>query len=320
MPDAIGVLAKMGIKDVGGWTTAYSAVDSLIPFDTESLVQGYTRIQDETLIGSAGRAPSDQGVQAITGQTGHRLDYNNFEEVLEMIFGTLAGRVLTLSEDLLLKYCWIEFEKQTSRWRFGACKATKIVIAGEKDGNVMLTIDWIARDVDRNATAFPGIATPGARNKVLFEQLQFQIDTIAAGPPTTADAMRIESFELELDRALVADDYASRGTVATYEKFPLEPIPNGFRVVNFKFKLPRYSSDADVMAWKDADTPVQARLLFTGAAETMLIELPDMRVTEGADAQVGGSERIQNDVSMEVYKPAAGNPLYAGNELRITFT
>lgn len=320
MADAIGVLAKMGIKTVAGWTTAYSAVDTLIPFDSESIVHNYTRIQDETLIGSAGRYPSSQGVQAITGQTVHRLDYNNFDVLLSMIFGGIAGRVLTISEDLLPKYVWLEFEKQTSRWRIGACKATKIVISGEKDGIVMLTIDWIGRDIDKNATAFPAISTPGTRSHVRFEDLQMQIDTIAAGPPTSADTMRIESFELELDRALVADDYASKSQTASEEKWPLEPVPNGFRVVSFKFKQPRYDSDADVMTWKDGDTPIQAMLLFTRAAEALLIELPDMRVTDGADAPVGGAERVQNDVTMEVYKPAAGNPLYAGNELRITFT
>lgn len=319
MADAIGVLAKMGIKTVAAWTTAYAAVDVLIPFDSETIVQGFTRIQDESLVGSAARAPSDQGVQAITGQTIHRLDYNNFDALLELLFGTLTGRVLTLSEDTLLKYTWIEFEKQTSRWRFGAAKATKVLLAGEKDGHVMLTVDWILRDIDRNVTVFPSISTVGPRNHVKFEDLQFQIDTVAAGPPTSADALRIESFELEIDRLLVSDDYGSKSQTAGEEKFPLEPIPNGKRVVTLKVKQPRYDSDANFVTWKDSNTPIQAILLFTRGGETLTIDLPDLRMTEGADAAIGGAERLQNDHSLDVYGPESGNPLYAGGEVRATF-
>jgi len=310
----------MGIKTVGSWATAYSAVDVLIPFGSESLVQGYTMIPDESLVGSAGQDPSSQGVQAITGQTVHRLDYNNFDALLSMFFGTLAGRVLTLSEDTLLKWLWIELEKTTSRWRFGACKATKILLTGEKDGLVMLTVDWICRDLDRNATAFPSISTVGARNHVRFEDLQFQLDSVAGGPPAAGDTFRIESFELELDNALVADDYASKSQTSPEEKYALEPVPNGKRACSFKFKVPRYSTDADVIAYKETDTAFQARMLFTRSAETMLIELPHLKINEGVDAPVTGAERIQNDVSCIAFKPESGNPLYTGNEVRVTFT
>jgi hypothetical protein len=320
MADAIGIASKMGIKDVASWATARSAPDILIPFDTESLTQGYTRIQDESLVGSAGRARSDQGVQAITGQTVHRLDYNNYDELLSMVFGTLTGRVLTLSEDEVQKYCWIEFEKETSRWRFGACKATKIVISGEKDGLVMATIDWIARDLDRNAGAFASISTVGARNHIRFEDLQYRIDTVAGGPPAAGDTARIEKFEIELDRVLVPDDYASKSQTAVEEKWPLEPVPNGFRVVSHKLTVPRYNTDADWIAWKEADTPIQATMIFTRSAETLTLELPDMLITEGFDASIGGPERLQMEGTLDVYKPDSTNPLYTGNELRATFT
>ena len=322
MPDATGILSKMGTKDVAAWSTAYAAVDELVPFDTETITHGYSRLVDDSLTGSAGRSPSKQGVQAISGQTVHRLDYNNFDSIFETAFGAVAGRVFTFPspEDNLLKYLWLEFEKQTSRWRFGASKITKITIAGEKDGIVMLTLDWLCRDIDKNATAFPAISTPGARNLVRFEDLTARFETIASGAPGAGDEKRLESFELTMDRVLVEDDYASKSAVATEEKFPLEPIPNGFRVNELKIKLPRYDSDADWMAWKDADTPIQADLAFSAGGETFVLDLPDMRITEGFDSPIGGPERIQNEGTLEVNKPESTNPLYTGGEVRATFT
>ena len=320
MPDATGILSKFGIKDVAAWTTAYAAVDELIPFDTETIIQNFTRLPDESLVGSAGRAPSSQGVQALAGQSVHRLDYNNFDTIFEHGFGAVAGRVFTFTDDTLLKYLWLEVEKTTSRWRMGASKITKMVIAGEKDGIVMLTVDWLCRDIDRSATAFPGISTPGARNLVRFEDLQIRFETIASGAPGAGDEKRIESFELELDRVLVEDDYGSKSATAGEEKFPIEPVPNGFRVNSFKIKLPRYSTDADFSTWKDADTPIQADLTFTRGGETLVIDLPDLRITEGFDPPVSGPERLQMEGSMEAYKPASTNPLYTGGEVRATFT
>ena len=320
MPDATGILSKLGLKDVAAWNTAYAAVDELIPYETETLTQAFTRLEDPSLTGSAGRSPSSQGVQAVPGQTTHILDYNNFDTIFETGFGAVAGRVFEFTDDELAKYLWLELEKTTSRWRMGAAKITKMVISGEKDAYVKLVVDHLCRDIDRNAAAFPAISTAGPRNLVRFEDLQFRLSTIATGPPVGGDIMRIESFELEMDRVLVEDDYASKSSVATEEKLPLEPIPNGFRVNTFKIKVPRYTTDADLLTWKDADTPLQADLVFARGGETFVLDLPDMRISEGFDPPVSGPERLQLEGSMEAYKPDGTNPLYTGGEVRATFT
>jgi hypothetical protein len=319
MPDAIGVLSKLGLKDVAGWTTAYAAVDEVSPFVSETLSQAFTRLEDVSLVGTAGRAVSKQGVQALAGQTVHLLDYNNFDTIFEAAFGNKSTRTFTFT-DRLAKYLWLEIDKQNSRWRFGAAKIGKIVISGEKDDYVRLTVDWVGRDIDRNATAFPGISTPGARNLVRFEDLQARFETIASGAPGSSDEKRLESFELEIDNVLVEDDYASKSATASEEKWPLEPIRNGFRVVKLKIKQPRYDSDADFLTWKDADTPIQADFTFSAGGETFVIDLPDMRITTGGDAPVGGPERVQNEYELDCYYPAAGNPLYTGGEVRAIFT
>lgn len=320
MADATGILSKMAIKDVAGWTGAYSAVDNLIPFESETLTQNYTRLEDPSLIGTAGRAPSSQGVQACQGQTVHLLDYNNFDEIFATIFGFQSTRTFYPIDGLLAKWVWIEFEKQVSRWRFGPCKAMKFVISGEKDGIVRLTIDWIARDVDRSATAFPSLSVGAARNLIRFEDMTASFIDIASGPPSGSGPIKlVESFELELDHSLVPDDYTSN-PVGNEVKLPLEPIPNGFRVGTVKMKVPRYDIDTDWMAWKDADTPIQGKFAFSRGGETLNLSFPDMRITEGLDAQIGGPERLQNEVTADLYKPDATNPLTNVAELHAVFT
>jgi hypothetical protein len=320
MADATGILSAMGIKDLASWGASWSTVDEKIPVLTEGLVQSWTRIADESLTGSAGRTASDQGVQAVSGPTNHILDYNNYDTLFEMIFGAKSTRTFTLSDDNLNKWVGIELEKTVSRWRFWAAKATKLVLSGEADQHVKADFDWIFRDVARSAAAFPLTDSdlPGARTKVRFEDLDFWIadhaDAIAAG-----DRIRISSFELEIDRVLVADDYASKSGTVTDEKKPLEPIPNGFRVVNFKIGIPRYDADT-FQDWKDDDEPLQAKMTFTRGGETMVIDLPDLRIVDGADASIDGPERIQDEVNFEVAKPESTNPLYTGGEVRAIFT
>jgi hypothetical protein len=320
MADSTGILAAMGIKDLGSWGASWVAVDEKIPVETEGLTQAYTRIADESLTGSAGRTASDQGVQMVQGPTNHVLDYNNYDTIFEMVFGTKSTRTFTLSDDLVAKWVGIELDKQVSRWRFWACKATKLVLSGEADQHVKAVVDWIARDIDRAATAFPLNDTdlPGARTKVRFEDLDFWIadhaDAIAAG-----DRVRISSFELEVDKVLVPDDYASKSGTLLDEKKPLEPIPNGFRVVNFKITIPRYDADT-FQDWSDDDEPLQAKMTFTRGGETFVVDLPDLRIVEGPNANIGGAERLQQEISFEVYKPGSTNPLYTGGEVRAIFT
>lgn len=320
MADALGTLAKMGLKiGLANWAAGWTTADELIPFDSAGDTQVFNRIDDEALLGSAGMQPSDQGVQVLAFPTNHTLDYNNFDALFELFFGAVAGRVFTFSNDTVLKYCGIELEKQVSRWRYFPGKLTKLVISGEKDQAVKVVGDWVFRDIDRNATAFPALSLTGARNKVRFEDMQFRLadlgDAIAAG-----DILKIESFELELDRVLVTDDYTTKDATAGSEKWPEEPIPNGFIAASLKFKLPRYASDADVIAFKEADTTLQTDLTFTRSGETLVIELPHGKVLDGFDAQIGGPERVQNEGTLKLYRPASTNPMYTGGQARITFT
>ena len=321
MADATGILSAMGIKALTAWDDPWSTVDEKIPFETEGITQAYTRIADESLTGHGGRSPSDQGVQAVLGPINHVLDYNNYDTIFEMIFGAVSTRTFTLSNDILGKYVGIELDKVTSRWRLAAAKATKMVLSGEADQHVKMAVDWIVRDlVALSGTTFPLTDSdlPGARNPVRFEDLDFWLIDIASGPPDSGDRMRISSFELEVDRNLVTDDYASKDG-SSGEKFPLEPIPNGFRIINFKVGVPRYDADT-YQTWKDADTPLQAKLTFTRSAETFVVDLPDLRIIEGANANIGGPERIQQEISFEAYAPESGNPLYTGGEVRAIFT
>jgi len=316
MADATGILSKMGVKSVGSWAAAYAAVDTQIPYVTEGITQAYTYIENNSLDGGAGMKPHDQGVQALQGPTSHHLDYNNFGLILEAAFGAVAGGVYTFSADNLNKWLWLEFEKQVSRWRIGAAKIQKLVITGEAGGVVNLNIDWECRDVDRNATAFPAISTTGLETRVRMTDLVFRAETVASGPPGGGDEYKVNKFELEIDNALVPDDYATQ-TTAGDQKFPLEPIRSGFRVCTLKLGFARYAADT-WHAWKDADTAIQADAVFTRGGESITLDLPELRITGGLDSTIGGPERIQNEVELRAYMPASTNPLYTGGEVRLT--
>lgn len=321
MADSLGILSAMGIKDLGSWGATWVTVDEMIPVETEGITQAFSRLPDDSLTGSAGRYPSDQGVQVIEGPTNHVLDYNNFDTIFEMAFGTVSTRTFTLSDDVVAKYVGIEFDKQVSRYRYWAAKLGKIMLSGETDQHVKLNCEWVGRQIDRNATAFPLDETdlPGPRNKVRFEDLDFWIETIAGGPPTSSERILVSSFELEIDKVFVKDDYASKTGVAGEEKFPLEPVPNEKRACKLKVGIPRYDADT-FQDWKDADTPLQVKMTFTRSGETLVLDLPDLRIIDGADAPITGPERIQDEINFDVYKPETGNPLYDGNEVQAEFT
>lgn len=313
MADALGHLSLMGIRSgIATWATAYSAVDTPIPFNSEGLTQAYEEIEKNALMGSGAKEPSDQGNLEVVGPTTHELDFNNFDKLLEAIFGTVSTRTFTITDDTLAKYYWVEFEKQVERWRFGACKANKLTISGEKGGIIMATFEHVARLCNRVGTAYP-LSAPTNVDRMLFEHLQFrlgdQTDALAAG-----DKMQIDSFEFALERALKTDDYVNN----TDGIYKVEPVPEDMRKVTFSVSFPRYAANT-LQGWKDNNTPLQADLLFTRSSETFKLELPELRITEGFNANIEGTGPIRQEGTFRAFK-SSNTYMYTGNEARITIT
>lgn len=315
MADALGFLSKMGVVVRTSWTQAYLAVTTMMPFLSENLTSNFNLIPDDTLQGYGGRLPSEQGVEVLGGSTEHHFNYNTSGPrlFLTAIMGLDTANVITITNTVTDKYYAIEFEKQVKRWRFWPCACSKMTITGEKDQACKIAFDWFARQFDFVDTAFPGIAQP-SNSPVMFDDLVFRIadqgDAIAAG-----DSVGIESFEIVLDRVRKADDYS---TDATLPKQPLDPISGGFRVCTLGIKIPRYNA-ATFETWKDANTPLQADLTFTGPVLSILIQFPELRIADGFNQNISGPAPLTVEGKLEAYRSVTGNPMYVGNEMKITY-
>ena len=314
MADAGGFKAKLGVKlGLADWNAAYSAPTALVPFNSESMSVSFDRMEDNSLLGTASRPVSEQGLLHVTGETVHTLDYNNFDALLEGVMGNNAARVFTVSDDDLPKYLCLEVEKFLNRHRFYPAKLDKMVVAGKAGEFVMVTYVWAVRKRDVSGTAFPAIALTGAQNRVRFADLAFrlgdQVDALTGG-----DAIPISGFELEFSRNLKVDDYATGAT----PKEVLEPVPGDWRACNLKLTIPRFNSGVtNLVTWKDSDTPLQATLTFTRGVELFAIELPNLRIVDGFDVPISGPGPVTMEGTLQA-SPSTGGPMYTGNELRIT--
>lgn len=314
MADGGGFGAKMGIIKLGSWAAAYSAPTALIPFLSEDITTNYQRIEDESLVGTASRGPSQQGGLAANGSTNHVLDYNNFGTLIECATGGSTSSPYTISDDDLPKWPMVEFEKVIARHRFFPAKISGFTLSGRANESVKISFKWVVRKRQTSATAFPAISTPGARNIVLFSHLDFriadQVDALAGG-----DALGITSFELEFSRVLKDDDYESGSTPQEI----VEPVPSDWRVGNLKITTARYNSgNSTIVGWKDTDTALQAQLLFSSGGESFKVELPNLRIKEGFDVPTEGPGQYKLEGTLSMHPSQSGNPMYVGNEMKIT--
>jgi len=323
MADALGVLSKMGYSALGAWGSAYTASAAIMPFLNESLTSKFDILENPSLTGYGAQTPGDQGVETIKGSTEHLLNYNSTDVFMALVMGGSAGGVLTVVDDRSLaawtanKYYLLEFDKQVKRFRFWAALAGKFTISGAKNSYVKVTFDWFAKNFDLVDTVFPTLAQP-ANILVNFDDLVFRIgdqgDALSSG-----DALGIESFEVVFDRAYKDDDYASD---ATLPKQPLEPVSGGWRATELTIKLPRLNAaNIGLPIWKDQNTALQADLMFTGPTTyTKKIELPELRVDSGFEAPISGPGPLTLDGKLKASRSSSGNPMYVGNEIRVTST
>ena len=320
MADASGVLSKMGYVDLATWGTAWAAATVACPFLSESLTSAFDRIANDTLEASGGRRSSAQGNEVIGGSTEHYLNYNTLHLFIKHIMGDDTSGTITITDELSALFLAFEFEKTAARHRFWPVKGMGFTISGEKGGRIKLTCNWAAKNFESSAVA-SGTDALVTNDIALFSQLRFriadQLNAIAAG-----DEMGLESFEINFDRSAKADDYESNSDSSEVRQ-PLEPQENDFRVCGFKIKLARFDSTVAALfdAWKLADTSLMSDFYFDGTSTaTALVELPNIRLTEGFDAPIGGAGVLTLEGGFDAYKSEAANPMYEGNEMRYTYT
>ena len=306
-----GILSKCGVGLNASWGAAWTAVDTLIPFSSESLEKTIAKIDDASLTGIGGMKKADAGLISLPGDLSGDLDYYNWGKVLEAALGSVATGVYDIV-DTNSKVLRLEFEKVTSRWRIGSAKVNRLVISGQKGEAVKITVGLVGDDLTRSSTTFPSLSLAGS-SRVLFHQGTFRfadtVDALASG-----DAVGLESFELTFERNFKTDDYTNQARTI------LEPKENGFRRVTLRVKLPRYEADTFI-DWKDNGTDVQADMVFTDGTKTFKIEIPQMLAFEGFNANIGGPDIVPLEGTFECYVNTDNSTMSAvTKEFRITIS
>lgn len=320
MADGAGIIGQMGMRNLASWDAAWAAVNVYVPFISESLTKASERIQDDALEGYGGRNPSLEGNATVQGDTVHPWHYGA-DALITACMGTLAGTIVSvedLLEDGTNPATWgLEFIKGgAANHRFWPAIMHKFTLAGEAGGLVNLTCSWAARKFE--AVAAAAMTKPTYVNRVKFDQLVFRLGSQAAAL-VDGDRKRISSFEISFDRQMKLDDYSTIPSGGSGPREPMEPKENGFRVCTLKITLPRYDADT-ILAWREADTALHADMTFTGAGTAeKLIQLPELRITEGFNANVGGPEVITLEGTLEAYRGGSAF-MYTGNEMRLTYT
>lgn len=320
MADAsLGLLGHMGIgTDSGVWENPTPPSYSIIPFISESLTSAFNRIPHDSLVGYGGELPSVQGIEIVQGTTEHYLDYTTMAFMIAACMGNDSGSSITILDrhgSGTVKRFWMIMDKGHTVYRFGPGIPHKMTISGEKDGRIKIALEWTFFGFSTTGTPWSATAyvpTP----RMLFEHGVFrfadQLNALASG-----DAIGINSFETTLDRGMITDDYVMD---ATYPKNCLQPVENAFRVCELKFSIPRYDADT-IGGWKQADTPLQADLVFTLGGNSHTFQWRELRIMDGFDAPIDGSTAITQEGTCQSYRCANGShPMGIGNELVVNYT
>jgi len=313
-----GFLSTAGIKAETSWGEAWAAVDTAIPYLNESLVSTYDRSADVSLLGSAGMAQDEATIQNVSGDISFYLDYElNHGIILKAALGAESSDVYTLTDTLQASgnMFRIEFDKSVSRWRAAGCKVNNLTLssAAGADNFLTATASLVAKSLSRSSDSFPAITVSGQTN-ILHSHLTFRLAD-KADALDSGDEMGVSSVNLSINNNLQADAKDSSSSSAI-----LEPVRNGFRETMFDVELPRYTADT-IQDWKDNDTILQADLTYTNGVNTLLIEIPELKIMGGVDANIGGAEVIPLTVNMKAMRNSSDSIMSAiTDEVRITLT
>lgn len=305
-----GTLSRAGWAPASSWAAAYSETSmKQLRLVSENLTENYDKIRSSALLGSAADNEFYLGHVMISGEVVVDLAYDN-SEIIEYCMGAAATTTYTFT-DQLSKVFHLLIDKNSAaaddsgstnlnkfRYRFAGVKVNSFTISGEVgESPVKLTMQVTCRSVATVATVFPTLTAPD--EPIPFKHLTScwvgdQADALASG-----DALSVKSFEIAVDNNLKSDDKDS-GDVS----YVLEPLRNGFRKVTAKFGLARYltsSPTADLRTWKTAGTRLQALLVLTNGTDSYTIRIPEMKVVDGVNWNVGGPAMIESDVTFEAF-------------------
>lgn len=307
-----GVLAQAGWSPATSWTQAHQAATQRLRMVSESITEAYDKLRSQALIGQAAQHEFENGIVNVQGDIVCELAYDAndttpFDDgILEYCLGANSSRTYDMA-NALDKWFHLTIDKVTRRYYFSSCKVNSFTISGEADSEspVKLSMNVTARIAADDATVFPSLASAGApvyfKHMVASSASWFYLNAFGTdGALDSTDATNIKSFELACDNALKSDDKDSGSAV-----YVVEPARGGFRIVTLKVGIARYLASGPISSlrtWKAAGTKLQGLLGFSDGSSTYLFYLPQMKITEGADFNVGGPGVIEGDVTFECFR------------------
>lgn len=325
MATGLGYPAVMGAAKETTFRTAVAMTDR-IPYLSETLSEQIAMIEDESLIGTAGRNALDKGPTSLTGKIMTELRYTQksgsyfcgSDLLLALAMGgthTYASTVNTLKlGDALSAFATIALNKQVAYWEFISTYLNGFDLHSKTGDFVHVDFDAIAYNLLRSgttngATQFSNLAVSGGK-RVLFGDLTFRLgdttDALASG-----DNIGLKDFKLSLKNNLTPPQFSTpdNATSHTDGYLTIQPQRNGFREVMLEFTLPRYESSGwgtTLETWKAAKTALQfyGFTSIDSAAKRFWLHCPHL-IIEDIQSPVSGPEVIETKVKARLLRGAA---------------
>lgn len=321
MPTGLGALAKASVAVCSAWGEAWgSPTLYAIPIVSENITRDQDLIDIPILQGTSGMRKPEQGVIRAGQSFETTLDYNNCGLLIKALMGAESGGVYTMDQDrdFMLK---MVIDRTVSRVFVSSFKVTGGEIScGGINEAIKLRLDIVAEDVTRSQTAM-GAETFTDLRPVLPAHGILRIanldDALATG-----DRVSFSAFSLRWQFNMKTDSYGTVESGHADARKIFEPEPDGMRSLELQVTQPKHVSDT-FADFKDAFTSLQADFVFTHptSAETFVVELPQLVISQGFDAPTPGPQIRNNSGTFRAYLND-DNTHMSGitNECRITNT
>jgi len=327
----IGYQGICGARLQAAYRTALVVTDK-IPFTSENLIDEYIRLKAEWLDGHAGLKSNEQGPKMVKGSVNVDMVYDerNGDVTPNLFVGTdlfLAAAMgdetwdavnlsnqITLTEDVdaAITIALLKGSVGTNLlWEFLGCKCGSFSLEGQSGQNSHIkgVFEWICYNLKRSScvnTSTDLTTLPSAvPNRVLFGDGVFRIgdisDALAVG-----DKIPFTKFSFKCNNNLTDTEFATaENSGHTDDTLILESLRNGFRESTFNFTLPRYNSTV-LQAAYEANTPLQADLVFTNGTKKFILYLPHLVITKFT-APISGAEILPVEIECSLMRGAAYN-------------
>ena len=292
-----GFLGKFAIKEqpafetgiaFNNWvTSAY-----LLPTLSESFSPEIARIPSPILDGTAGQRADRRGNKAISGSMDLELDYLNINTILKACFGSATAGTYTFVDT---EHTSIGFliEKTVSRFRVIGAKCDSFTIGAGQGENWKLTSNWKGFDADRDATAFPAL-TLNSHDPWKFDTTKIRLSRISDGDLADGShQIYVTNISIEANHMLGEPVYVTRSANANKT---IEVLKSGFREVKITLTFPRYEDTANItnvselIDWEEADSALQMDITITGTANTAIIRIPHIKISQIPNVSISGPE------------------------------